>query len=314
MTVQTQKFYIGIDVSKDQLDIFVLPTKEYLHFENTASGIKQLLKFVQQFPDVLVAMESTGGYEKSAALSLAKAGQAVAVVNPKRVRDLAKSKGKLAKTDRIDAEMIALFAADNQLAPNVLYDENQQKLEEFSARRRQLVGMITMEKNRLDKVSAEIKKSIKKVIKLLEKELADINAILEKSIQSKAEYARKNELLQSVKGIGTVVATVLIAELPELGQLKAKQISALVGLAPFNHDSGRLRGKRAIRGGRASVRQALYMAALVATRHNPVIKAFYQRLCIAGKKKKLALTACMHKLVIIINAILKSNQPCLGSS
>lgn len=309
MTAHVQKCYIGVDVSKDRFDVFVWPQGEYAQFEHSPGGIQQILSLAQQLPEVLIAMESTGGYEKPLALTLAQAELPVAVVNPKRVRDLAKSKGKLAKTDRLDAQMIALYAVDNQPLPNVQWNEDQQTLEDYAARRRQLVDMITMEKNRLDKASPSIKKSLQHIIRLLEKELNDIQDVLQQSIQSNADYERKNKLLQSVKGVGAVVAAHLMAELPELGQLKAKQISALVGLAPMNHDSGKLRGRRAIRGGRACVRRTLYMATLVATRHNPTIKAFYQRLCSSGKKKKIALTACMHKLLIIMNAMIKSNQP-----
>jgi|SRR3989344_5258966 len=308
MTVQTQKCYVGIDVSKDRLDVFVLPQNTYCTFENKASAIKQLLKEIQKLPEVLVALESTGGYEKPVAYALANASIPVVLINPKRVRDLAKSKGKLAKTDRIDAEMIAWFASDNHPKANVNCDQNQRTLKDYAARRRQLVDMITMEKNRLDKASLAIKKSIRHIIKLLEKELDQVNQHLHKSIESKPLTARKAELLQTIKGVGMTIASMVIAELPELGQLQAKQISALVGLAPMNQDSGRLRGKRTIRGGRASLRQTLYMAALVASRYNPVIKAFYQRLCATGKKKKVALTACMHKLLIIMNAMIKQNK------
>jgi transposase len=308
MTTKAEKRYIGVDVSKDRLDVFILPDKDYLQFESTTSGIQKLLKKAQGFSDVLITMESTGGYEKPLAHTLAKANLAVAILNPRQVRDLARSKGRLAKTDRIDAEIIALFALDNKPAANVNYDENQQKLAKYTARRRQLVDMIIMEKNRLDKSSPDIKKAIQKTIKFLEKQLEQIDQALETAIHANPEYAHKNEILQSVKGIGSVAASVLIAELPELGQLNAKQIAALVGLAPMNHDSGRLKGKRAIKGGRASVRRTLYMGTIVATQHNPVIRAFYQRLCSAGKKKKLALIACMRKLLVIMNAMIKSNQ------
>lgn len=309
MTLQSEKRYIGVDVSKESLDVFVLPNKHYLQFENNASGIKKFLRQIQALPtQALIVMESTGGYERPLAYTLAKAHQAVAIVNPRQVRDLAKSKGKLAKTDRIDAEMIALFAAENQPSPNVSCNEEQQKLAEYSARRRQLIEMITMEKNRWDKASPEMKRSLKHIIKLLEKELDKMNASLQSSIQDDSEYARRDELLQSIKGVGPVVAAALIAEIPELGSLEAKQISALAGLAPMNHDSGKLRGKRAIRGGRASVRCTLYMATLVATRHNARIRAFYQKLCAAGKLKKVALTACMHKMLIIMNAMIRDNK------
>lgn len=309
MTIQNEKCYIGIDVSKAILDVFVLPKKIYLQFENNVAGIRKLIKKLKSFTDFSVAMESTGGYEKPVAQALAKENISVSIINPRQIRDFAKALGKLAKTDRIDAEVIAIFAEKMQPKANVTCEENQQKLAENNARRRQLVDMITMEKNRLDKASKEMKKSIQHVIKLLQKELEKINESLEKAIQCDDEYTRRDELLQTIKGVGSVVAAGIIADLPELGSLSAKEVSALAGLAPLNRDSGTLRGKRTIWGGRASVRRTLYMATLVATRHNATIKAFYERLCAAGKLKKVAITACMHKLLIIMNAMIKSNQP-----
>jgi transposase len=302
MTIQNEKCYIGIDVSKAILDICILPKKVYFQVENNVTGIRKLIKKLKIFSDFSVAMESTGGYEKPVALALAKEKFPVAIINPRQIRDFAKAIGRLAKTDRIDSEKI-------QPKTNVICDENQQKLAENNARRRQLIDMITMEKNRLDKASKEMKKSIQHVIKLLQKELEKINESLEKAIQCDDEYIRRDELLQTIKGVGSVVSAGIIADLPELGNLSAKEISALAGLAPLNRDSGTLRGKRTIWGGRASVRRVLYMATLVATRHNIKIKAFYERLCAAGKLKKVAITACMHKLLIIMNAMIKSNQP-----
>jgi transposase len=309
MNVQNEKCYIGIDVSKAMLDVFILPKKKYIQVENNVKGIKKLIKELSSLSDSLVVMESTGGYEKGVAEALAKEDISVAIINPRQIRDFAKALGKLAKTDHIDAEVLALFAEKIQPNKNVIFDKNQQKLAEYNARRRQLVDMITMEKNRLDKVSKEMKKSIQLIIKLLEKELERINKLLEKSIQYDDEYARRDQLLQSIKGVGSVVSASVIADLPELGSLTAKQISALVGLAPLNRDSGRMRGKRTIWGGRGSVRRILYMATLVAMRFNTKIKVFYERLCMAGKLKKVAITACMHKLLIIMNAMIKNNQP-----
>jgi len=309
MTFHYEKCHIGIDVSKEKLDVFVLSEKKYLQFDNTTFGIKKLIKKVQSCSNPFVVMESTGGYEKPVAQALAIATLPVAVVNPRQIRDFAKALGKLAKTDRIDAKVIALFAQKVDPEVTVMGDENQQKLSEYAARRRQLIDMITMEKNRLDKASKEMKKSIQHIINLLEKELDKINESFEQSIQQNEAYARKDALLQSIKGVGSVVSAGIIADLPELGHLNAKKISALAGLAPMNHDSGKLRGKRAIRGGRSSIRRTLYMATLVATRHNATIRAFYQRLCAAGKLKKVALTACMHKLLTIMNSMIKYNQP-----
>lgn len=308
MTIQDGKCYIGIDVSKAILDVYVLPFKKYMQFNNDTKGIQKLTKKLKSFPQASIVMEATGGYEKPIAQSLQKAGLSVSVVNPRPIRDFAKALGKLAKTDRIDAEVIALFAEKMQPQANITYNENQQKLTELNARRRQIIDMIMMEKNRLDKASNELKKSIQRIIKALEKELQAINEALENSIQNDAGYAQKNALLKSIKGVGSVVAAGIIAGLPELGSVSPKQISALAGLAPYNRDSGTLRGKRTIWGGRASVRTTLYMATLVATKHNPQIKSFYERLCSAGKQKKVAITACMHKLLIIMNAMIKHNE------
>lgn len=309
MTTQDEKSYIGIDVSKAMLDVFILPLKQQLQFENNVQGIQKLRAKLQSFPSSLVVMEATGGYERPVAQALAKAELAVSVNNPRQIRDFAKALGKLAKTDQIDAQVIALFAEKIQPLPNVTCNEEQQKLAENNARRRQLVDMITMEKNRLDKASKAIKKSIQRIIKTLEKELNDINTTLAKCIQDDPAYAEKSALLQTIKGVGTVVAAGLVAELPELGTVGEKQISALVGLAPYNRDSGTLRGKRSVWGGRATVRSTLYMATLVAIRHNGQIRSFYNRLCAAGKRKKVAIVACMHKLLIIMNAMIKHAQP-----
>lgn len=309
MTIQNEKCHIGIDVSKMRLDVFVSLTNSRLQFENNLSGINQLIKIIKGFAVSMVVMESTGGYEKSASQALVKENILVSIVNPRQIRDFAKALGRLAKTDCIDAEIMALYSEKMNPKPNVICDENQQNLTDYNARRRQLIDMMTMEKNRLDKANKEMRKSILHVIKMLEKELAKINETLQKAIQCDPEYKRRDELLQTICGVGSVVAKGIIADLPELGSLSAKKISALAGLAPLNRDSGTLRGKRTIWGGRASVRCTLYMATLVATRHNTVIKTFYQRLCAAGKMKKVAITACMHKLLIIMNAMIKNNQP-----
>jgi transposase len=309
MKVQNEKSYIGIDVSKRILDIFVLPFEKHMQFKNDAKGIQKLIEKLKSFPNICIVMESTGGYERAISQGLAKEKLNVAVINPRQIRDFAKALGRLAKTDKIDAQIIAFFAEKMQPDSNVTYDENQQRLAEINARRRQLIDMITMEKNRLDKVSKELKKSIERIIKALEKELQVITEAQEKAIQDNAQYAKKAELLQSIKGVGSIVAGGIISELPELGSMSAKKISALAGLVPYNRDSGTLRGKRTIWGGRASVRCVLYMATLVAVRHNVQIKSFYERLCQAGKQKKVAITACMHKLLIIMNAMIKNSQP-----
>jgi len=309
MTTSSYSFYIGIDVSKLFLDIFVLPTNQHLRFENTDTGIKKLVKKFKHKPDCFFLMESTGGYEKPCKRGLAQAELPAAVMNPRQIRDFAKASGYLAKTDKIDAELIAQFAQKLTPEPNVSLDDAQEELADFHARRKQLVDMISAEKNRLDKASPAIEKHILRNIKNLEKELAKIDKILVTKVAQDETFAKKSALLQTTKGVGEKTAIGLLAHLPELGRLNKKEITALAGLAPFNRDSGMFKGKRMIRGGRAPVRCSLYMAALVATRHNPCIKAFYERLCAKGKAKKLALVACMRKLLITLNAMIKNNQP-----
>jgi transposase len=306
--LQEKKIHIGIDVSKFTLDVFILPGKKYMQFTNDPAGIKKLTKKLRLFTDALIVMESTGGYERPLSNALCEAGLKVCIKNPRQIRDFAKALGKLAKTDKIDAEMIALFASKIEPIVNTVFSKEQQKLSANNTRRRQLIDMITAEKNRLDKATPEQAESIERVLEVLQKELDTINALQNQFIMSSPEYSNKKNILISVKGIGVITATALLCELPELGSLHAKQITALAGLAPFNRDSGMLTGIRTIWGGRASVRSALYMATLVATRHNPQIAAFYQRLCSAGKAKKTALIACMHKLLIIMNALIRKDQ------
>jgi transposase len=309
MQVHKEKCYIGIDVSKAALDVFMLPSHKPMQFPNNKKGIEKLIAKKELISAELIVMEATGGYERLAAHSLSKAGFSVVVKNPRQIRDFAKSMGILAKTDKVDAKTIALYGQKINPEANVVCNEDQQRLAELNARRRQLIDMITMEKNRLDKASKDIKQSIKKTLKGLEKSLEAIDESLQKAIEHDPVYTQKKALLKSIKGVGDVVAAAIIADLPELGQGSSRQISALVGLAPYNRDSGTLRGKRTIWGGRASVRCSLFMATLVATRYNPQIKSFYDSLCSRGKQKKVALIACMHKLLIIMNAMLKNNQP-----
>jgi transposase len=309
MTDFYQKHYVGVDVSKTLLDVYILPTKAYFQFDNTVPGIKKLLKKVQTLDLPMVAMESTGGYEKTAAHMLLKAGVSVAVANPRQVRDYAKSSGKLAKTDRLDAQIIASFAEKMEPRSAQLPSESQQEMADYTTRRQQLSDMITAEKNRLDKVSPAVKKSINKIIKILGQELAEMDKKISASIQADKGLNQKRELLMTIKGVGNTTSANMLAFLPELGQLNQKAIAALAGVAPLNRDSGSMRGKRCIWGGRGQVRSALYMATLVATRHNHQIKAFYDRLLQAGKKPMVALIACMRKLLIIMNAMVKNNQP-----
>lgn len=309
MTKKQEKFYVGIDVSKNELDVYILPSNTYASYKNNPRGIQAIKRKLAQYPQPKVVFEATGGYEKRLANKLNEAGIEVCIVNPRQIRDFAKALGKLAKTDKIDAQIIALFAQKVEPEARQMKSKNQAQLAELSARRRQLIDMITMEKNRLDKANGAIKKSIKKIIKILEKELAEVEEQLNKIIIEDEFYSNVFDTLITVPGIGKTVATALIANMPELGSLSGKQIASLAGLAPFNRDSGQMRGTRAIWGGRASVRHCMYMATLVATRYNQKIKAFYQRLCEAGKPKKLAIIACMRKLLICINAMVKNNQP-----
>lgn len=310
MSTFKEKNYIGIDVSKALLDILILPDKLHFQVENTKQGIKKLLGTLKQRSgETLIVMEATGGYEKLVATTLSKAKLDVAVINPRQIRDFAKALGRLAKTDKIDAHVIALFAEKCAPEPNVITDEKQQKLADLQARRRQIIDMIVMEKNRLDKANPSMKKEIKQVISFLEKKLERIEKQIQDAIKADPEFAKKDSLLKSIKGVGNAVSGAIIANLPELGKLNTKQIAALAGLAPFNRDSGTLRGKRTIWGGRSHVRSLLYMAVLVGIRHNKQIKQFYDRLCAQGKLKKVALTACMRKLLTIMNAMIKNDQP-----
>jgi len=299
--------YIGIDISKDYLDIAIRSTGEISRKRNNAKSITELKKELVKYLPCLVVIEATGGYEQNLTVGLQEANIPVAVVNPRQVRDFAKAKGKLAKTDAIDAKVLAHFAEAMKPEPKENITKESIELNEKQQRRRQLVEMLTMEKNRLRMASGSIKKHIEKTIKFLEKQLEEVEKELAEAIQKNEILFSKSNLLKSIKGIGDVTATSLIIDLPELGRANAVEIAALVGVAPFNHDSGRLKGTRSIRGGRAAVRSILYMATLSAARFNPVIREHYKHLCAMGKKKKVALVACMRKLLVIMNAMLKNN-------
>jgi transposase len=257
-----------------------------------------------------IVLEATGGYERQLVADLLDAGFHVAVVNPKRVRDFARALGLAAKTDRLDARVLALFAEKVQPAPAQKTPEKQAEIQQLVARRRQLIDLRTQESNRWDVTpSKAARKSIQAVLNTLERQVRDIEKAIEDLVESDDEWRQKTELVQSVPGLGGVTATTLLADVPELGQLNRQQISSLVGLAPFNRDSGQHQGKRTIGGGRKSVRSVLYMAALAARRCNPVIKAFADRLAQHGKPFKVVLTACMRKLLVIVNSLVKSGQP-----
>jgi len=300
--------FVGIDVSKAQLDVGVMPSGELLSVTNDVAGHKKLVEKMLGDKPTLVVMEATGGYEALVASELTLAGIPVAVVNPRQVRDFAKAIGKLAKTDRIDALVLARFAEAVRPEIRALHSAEQQELEALMMRRRQLVEMLTTEKNRLGLAHKRIKPAIEKHIRWMEKQLDDADNQLKKTIESSPLWCVALDLLTSFKGVGRVTAVTLLAALPELGSLDRKTVAALAGVAPFNRDSGTMRGKRSIWGGRSCVRSALYMATLSAIRSNPVIKVFYQRLREAGKKPKVAIVACMRKTLTILNAMLKNKQ------
>lgn len=304
-----EKVYAGIDVAKASLDVAVFSSEKKWQFTNDEAGLSRVAEFLGELSPALVVMEATGGIEAPLAHALKVARIPVAVINPREVRDFARATGKLAKTDSLDAQVLAHFAAAIKPEPQPLSDEQVEELKAILARRRQVSEMITAEKNRLHSARSSVRKDIKAHIAWLEKEMAKIETNLRGKIQESPVERQKDSLLQSVPGVGPTLSVTLLAELPELGTMTGKQVAALVGVAPLNRDSGTRRGKRTIWGGRATVRAPLYMATLVATRCNPVIRAFYQRLCAAGKTKKTALTACMRKLITILNAMLKHNAP-----
>ena len=300
--------YVGIDVSKDRLDIAVRPTEDTWRLANDASGIPEVVQRLAQLHPKLVVLEATGGLQLPVVAALASAGLPLAMVNPRQVRDFARATGKLAKTDQLDAQVLAHFAEAVRPTPYPLPDAQTQELTALLTRRHQVVEMLTAEKNRLRTTRESVRQRVQDHIRWLEQELADLDDDLERTLRESPLWREKDNLLRSVPGIGRVVSITLLADLPELGTLSRHQSAALVGVAPLNRDSGRFRGKRTVWGGRARVRAALYMAALTATRYNPIIKAFYHRLCGAGKARKVALTACMRKLLIILNSMVKHQQ------
>ncbi len=305
-----ESVYVGIDVSKDRLDVALLPAGESLAVGRDGAGLEELAAKLRRAAPALVVLEATGGYEQVVSASLAAAGLPVCVVNPRQIRDFARATGKLAKTDRLDALAIARFAQAVRPEPRPLPDAQAQALGELVGRRRQVVEMIGMESNRARQARGKtVKRSIARVSAALQAQLTAIEAELDETIRGTPIWREREELLKSVPGIGDATARVLLAELPELGQLDRHQVAALAGLAPFNRDSGTWRGERHIQGGRASLRAALYMPTLVATRHNPVLRGMYRRLCDAGKKPKVAIVACMRKLLVILNAIIRDQRP-----
>jgi transposase len=305
--MDANSIFVGIDICKMTLDVDIYPTSEPRRFLNDEGSREELCEWLKTRTPTLIVMEATGGLEIPVAGLLAAAGLPVAVINPRQARDFAKAIGVLAKTDAVDAIVLARFAQAVRPAVRALKSEEAQELEAVLTRRRQIVEMITAERNRQTKAHARIAKQIKGHIAWMEKRLDEANDDLDRLIRKSPIWQHKSELLTSVPGVGRVVATTLLAELPELGSLNRREIGALVGVCPFNRDSGGRRGKRLIWGGRSSIRAALYMATLCATRFNPIIKAFYRRLVDAGKHKKVAIVACMRKLLVTMNVMIRTD-------
>ncbi len=304
------KIYAGIDVSKARLDVCLLPGGESFVVPNDEEGLDELLGRLEELHPTLVVLEASGGFERPVAAALAAAGIAVAVLNPRQTRDFARAMGRLAKTDALDANTLARFAQAIRPTPKVLPDAQAEEFCAILARRRQIISMMSAERNRLGTTTSQaMSKRIRAHIRWLEKELTRIDRDLDETIEANPTFKENEALLKSVPGVGPVLCRTLLAELPELGLLSPRELSALVGVAPLNRDSGLFRGRRSIWGGRARVREALYMGALVATRHNLVIRAFYQRLLAAGTPKQVALVACMHALLTILTAMLRDGVP-----
>lgn len=298
--------FVGIDVAKGRLDVVVRPSGERWTVEQTPEAIAGLVQRLTALAPRLIVLEATGGLEAAAVAAIAIAGLAIAVVNPRQVRDFAKATGKLAKTDAIDAAVLAHFAEAVRPTPRALPDSETKSLEALLARRRQLVEMRVAEQNRLAASRSEVvRKNLQAHIGWLTQQIKDLDRELKQQLRSSPVWREKEDLLRSVPGVGPVLSYTLVAELPELGTLTHKQLAALVGVAPLNRDSGTFKGRRGIWGGRAKIRTALYMATLTAIRCNPILKAFYERLIAAGKLSKVALVACMHKLLTILNAMVK---------
>ena len=297
--------FVGIDVAKATLDLALEPGGEVWSVTNDGAGVQELVSRLVPLAPTLIVLEATGGFEAAAVAAIASAGLPVVVANPRQVRDFAKACGRLAKTDAIDARILARFAERVRPAPRPLPTEAAQLLDALLTRRRQLVEMLTAETNRLGLARRPVRRDISAHIRWLERRLGDVDGELAAAIQASPVWRAKDDLLQSVPGVGRVLSLTLLAELPELGRLSRREIAALVGVAPLNRDSGQRRGKRLVWGGRAPVRAVLYMGALAATRANPVIRGFYERLRTSGKPFKVALTACMRKLLTILNAMVR---------
>ena len=302
-------YFIGIDVSKDHLDVAIRPSDQQMQFGNDDEGVDKVIEALNPVSPTLIVLEATGSYHRLVLSRLLAAGLPAIAINPRQARDFARAIGRLAKSDTIDADILAAFGEKIRPELRAVADEATTQLEALCTRRRQLVGMLTAEKNRFHSSPASMRPLIKKHIQWLENNIAELEKDLDDQIRSSPAWRDKDDLLRSCKGIGPTTSHTMLACLPELGQLNRHQIAALVGVAPFNRDTGLYRGRRHIYAGRTDVRCVLYMATLAAIRYNAAIRRFHQRLIAAGKLKKVAITACMRKLLTILNAMLRSNTP-----
>jgi len=311
----SQEAFVGIDVAKDHLDVHILPSGTSARFDTDSRGLDALVEAVKEIFPKSIVLEATGGYERVVAASLTAEGLSPAVVNPRQIRDFARATGRLAKTDKIDAQILAHFAQTIRPVARPIPTDTEKALKELVVRRRQLVDARAKEKNRHGQMSSESALgSIQRMIKTLDQEIAEIDRELDDHIKQNPAMVEKYELLITTPGIGPNTARVIVVQLVELGQLNRRQIAALLGVAPMNRDSGSMRGRRMISGGRSDVRKIFYMATLVATRYNKKIREFYQRLRAAGKPAKVAIVACMRKLLGILNAMIKHKEPFMAFS
>jgi transposase len=305
----SSEIYVGIDVSKDRLDIAMLDERQAKQFSNTKDGIAQLVKAVLDLPPELIVVEATGGYQRQVVDALFHAGLCVAVVNPARVRQFARARGLLAKTDKLDAFVLAEFGKTMQPRRYEGKTDAEKQLSALLVRRKQIEEMLKAEQNRLHTTLPSLKSSVEQVIAVLKEQKKLLDEQIRAFLKQQKGWQEQSEILSSAPGVGPVTTATLLAELPELGKIDHKKIAALVGVAPMNYDSGRKRGYRKTKGGRAEVRSVLYMSTLVATRYNPLIQSQYQHLLKRGKLKKVALTACMRKFLVILNAMMRDQQP-----
>ena len=305
----SSEIYVGIDVSKDKLDVAVLGEERGWQVDNIQAGIAKLVQQMQELCSELIVVEATGGYQRAVVEALFHAGLSVAVANPTRVRQFARACGLLAKTDKLDAQLLAVFGQRVQPKLYTGKSEAEKQLSVLLGRRRQVEEMLKAEQNRLRTISPRLKSSVEQVIVCLKEQKKHLDEQIQQFLQEQQVWQESTEILKSAPGVGMVTTATLLAELPELGKMDRKKIAALVGVAPMNYDSGKKRGYRKTKGGRTNVRSVLYMSTLVATRYNPLIRPHYQQLLKRGKEKKVALTACMRKFLTILNAMMRDQQP-----